>query len=179
MTDARHWTAGLWLFILAAIVFRLATLALSRRNEARLRQAGALEVGRRNSRDLTLAHIVIYLAAIVEGLLRGLPADLISASGVALYGFGAIMLILVMRGLGSIWTVKVFLASDHVLVRSWLFRRVRHPNYYLAIVPELAGLMLAMHAFVTLAAMLPIYGALLAVRIRLEEAAMRQRFAAY
>ena len=41
------------------------------------------------------------------------------------------MLVVVIRSLGRFWTVKLLLASDHVLVTNPLFRWVRHPNYFL------------------------------------------------
>ncbi|MDG2531561.1 isoprenylcysteine carboxylmethyltransferase family protein [Caulobacter endophyticus] len=162
-----------------AVGWRLASLARSRANEASLRRAGAVEVGARNSLALTVAHVAIYLGAIGEGAVRGFRLDGFAAAGLVLYGFGAVMLALVIRDLGRVWTVKVFIAPDHVLVRTWLFRTFRHPNYMLAIGPELVGLCLALHAVVTLAWAVPVYGALLWVRIRLEEAAMRERFTAY
>lgn len=166
-------------FVVFAIGWRLASLARSRANEASLRRAGAVEVGAQNSLALTLAHVAIYLGAIGEGLAKGFWLDGMAATGLALYGVGAVALALVIRDLGRVWTVKVFIAPDHVLVRTWLFRTFRHPNYILAILPELVGLCLALHAVVTLACALPVYGALLWVRIRLEEAAMRGRFTAY
>ena len=43
---------------------RLVTLALSINNEKRLKQAGAREYGRLNSRILALLHVVFYLGAL-------------------------------------------------------------------------------------------------------------------
>ncbi|AVQ03162.1 hypothetical protein B7G68_15690 [Caulobacter segnis] len=167
------------LFVVLAVAWRLTSLARSRANEKGLRRAGAVEVGAGASLALTLAHVAIYLGAIGEAIARGFWLDGVAAVGLALYGFGAAMLALVIRDLGRVWTVKVFIAPDHVLVRTWLFRTFRHPNYILAILPELVGLCLALHAVVTLICGLPLYAALLWIRIRLEEAAMRERFPAY
>lgn len=60
-----------------------------------------------------------------------------------------------------------------------LFRFVRHPNYYLNIIPELIGFALTLHAFWTLAIGLPLYLVPLVIRIRQEEGTMRAHFPEY
>ncbi|WP_245268443.1 isoprenylcysteine carboxylmethyltransferase family protein [Mesorhizobium sp. WSM2561] len=127
------------LFIIAAIVFRIVMLAISMRNEKALRENRAIEYGSRNSRWLALAHITFYIAASIEGLARPTSFDLVTIIGLALYGFGAVMLLVVAFLLGRFWTVKLMIARDHVLITHPLFRWVRHPNYYLNILPELLG----------------------------------------
>lgn len=168
-------------FAILAVLVRFGTLFISIRNERRLKAAGAEEIGAANSTALALAHTAFYVAAIAEGLgwRSPLQLDAISLLGLVIYLFGMAMLVVVIRSLGRLWTVKLLLARDHVLVESPLFRRVRHPNYFLNILPELIGFALTLHAFWTLAIGLPIYLIPLITRIRQEEAAMRARFAAY
>jgi isoprenylcysteine carboxyl methyltransferase (ICMT) family protein YpbQ len=74
---------------------------------------------------------------------------------------------------------EAIIARDHELVGHPLFRWIRHPNYYLNILPELTGFALAMHAFGTLLVGLPRYLLVLAMRVRLEEKVMKERFAEY
>jgi isoprenylcysteine carboxyl methyltransferase (ICMT) family protein YpbQ len=162
---------------IGAVLFRLATLLVSIRNQRRLQARGAVEIGALNSSVLAALHTAFYLAAIAEGAIRGPALDAVSIAGIVLYLFGAVMLIVVIRELGEIWTVRVFIAPDHTLNTSWLFRVTRHPNYYLAILPELVGLALAFHAWLTLIVGLPVYLVSLIVRIRQEEAAMKAKFA--
>jgi isoprenylcysteine carboxyl methyltransferase (ICMT) family protein YpbQ len=166
-------------FVLVAVLLRLSTLAVSIRNEKRLKANGAVEFGTTNSAVLALAHIVFYTSAAAEGLWRSDPVDLISYLGLGLYGFSMIMLFVVIGVLGRWWTVKLIVARDHELVAHPMFRWVRHPNYYLNILPELTGLALALHAFGTLLIGLPCYILVLAMRIRLEESVMKERFAEY
>lgn len=167
------------LFVVAAVLVRIAMLLVSIRHERALKANGAVEIGARNSAALALAHIVFYLAAIGEGLARGTSPDRVSCLGIGLYLFGIAMLFLVVRLLGRFWTVKLILARDHALVTHPLFRRVRHPNYVLNIVPELVGFALSLHAFGTLVVGLAIYLVPLTIRIRQEERAMRGRFDRY
>jgi len=167
------------LFVVAAFAYRFAMLAVSIKNEKRLRANGATEYGAATSRWLAIAHVAFYLAATAEGLMRAAPLDWISAVGFVVYLFGAVMLFVVSRLLGRMWTVKLLIARDHELVSHPLFRAVRHPNYFLNILPELIGYALTLHAFVTLVIGLIVYAVPLLLRIRQEEAVMRQTFAAY
>jgi isoprenylcysteine carboxyl methyltransferase (ICMT) family protein YpbQ len=166
-------------FVVVAVLLRIATLAVSIRNERRLKADGAVELGAGTSTALALAHVLFYVAAASEGLWRGAPLDAVSYLGFALYAFGMAMLFVVMRLLGRWWTVKLIIARDHELVTHPLFRWVRHPNYFLNILPELVGFALALHAFATLIVGLPCYLVVLAMRIRQEDQAMRARFPAY
>ena len=166
-------------FIVAAIAFRFAMLAVSIRNERQLRSEGVIEHGAGVSRWLAIAHVAFYLAATAEGLVRNAPIDAVSIVGLVIYLFGAVMLFIVSRLLGRFWTVKLMIARDHALVTHPLFRMVRHPNYFLNILPELIGYTLTLHAFVTLVVGLMIYAVPLTLRIRQEEKVMRETFAAY
>lgn len=179
MIDDAMGVRVLWIFVFSAFAFRLASLVRSKINEKRLRAAGAIEIGAGNSAALTMAHIIVYLAAVTEGVLRGMRWDVTAIAGIMVYVFGGIALVWVVLCLGRLWTVKVLLAPNHELVRNILFRTFRHPNYYLAIIPELIGLIMAMHAVATLVLLGPVYGVILAIRIQLEEKAMRDRFPEY
>jgi isoprenylcysteine carboxyl methyltransferase (ICMT) family protein YpbQ len=166
-------------FIVAAFAYRFAMLAVSIRNEKRLRAEGATEYGAAVSRWLAIAHVAFYLAATAEGLVRDAPLDAVGIVGLAIYLFGAVMLLVVSRLLGRVWTVKLMIARDHHLVTHPLFRIVRHPNYFLNILPELIGYALTLHAFITLVVGLVVYAVPLTLRIRQEEQIMRETFAAY
>ncbi|WP_315716162.1 MULTISPECIES: isoprenylcysteine carboxyl methyltransferase family protein [unclassified Bradyrhizobium] len=166
-------------FMVAAFAYRFAMLGVSIRNEKRLRADGATEYGASVSRWLAIAHVAFYLAATAEGLVRDAPLDAVSIIGFVIYLFGAVMLLVVSQLLGRLWTVKLMLARDHALVTHPLFRIVRHPNYFLNILPELIGYALTLHAYLTLVAGLIIYAVPLTLRIRQEEKIMREQFAAY
>jgi isoprenylcysteine carboxyl methyltransferase (ICMT) family protein YpbQ len=163
-------------FTLLAVVGRVASLAVSLRHEAALKRAGAVEYGGANSNLLALCHILFYAGVFWEGWSRGPVLDATAATGIALYLVSMVFLVCVIRLLGRLWTVKLIIAPDHTLVTHPLFRVVRHPNYFLNILPELVGLALAFHSFRTLAIGLPVYLVPLVVRIAQEEKAMRARF---
>ncbi|UYY58050.1 hypothetical protein [Sphingomonas sp. S2-65] len=108
-------------FIILAVAYRFAMLAKSMRNEITLRRDGAVEHGALNSKILAAVHVAFYLAASVEGIVRKTHFDAISALGLAVYLFGAVMLFVVARLLGRLWTVKLLVARDHTLVLHPLF----------------------------------------------------------
>ena len=162
-----------------AAVLRLGSLAVSMRNEQALKAQGAREYGHRTSRLLALAHTLFYLGALAEGLWRGTQPTPWTTVGLLLYGLSVLTFVLVWRALNRFWTVKLLIASDHVLNQSALFRWVRHPNYFLNIVPELCGLALLMGAWLVLVLGLPGYLLVLRRRIIEEEQVMQQHFPQY
>ncbi|GIJ93114.1 hypothetical protein CAPN002_03320 [Capnocytophaga stomatis] len=99
--------------------------------------------------------------------------DFTSKIGVALLVFAYLMLFYVIYQLKEIWTLKIYILPNHKINKSFLFKWVKHPNYFLNILPELVGIALLCKAYTTLCVMLPIYAVVLAIRIRQEEAAMK------
>ncbi|UXN58857.1 isoprenylcysteine carboxyl methyltransferase family protein [Phyllobacterium zundukense] len=167
------------LFITLAVIFRVATLLISISNERKLKAGGGTEIGKTNSNILAVAHVAFYLCAITEYAVSDHTIDAVTLLGLVIYLAGAIFLIVVIVSLGPQWTVKLIIARNHILVTSWLFRLVRHPNYYLNIIPELIGFALTLHAFWTLVVGLPLYLIPLFIRIGQEEKAMRAHFPQY
>jgi isoprenylcysteine carboxyl methyltransferase (ICMT) family protein YpbQ len=166
-------------FLALAFVWRIFTVVISSRHEAALRSSGAREYCRGTSVFLAVSHVSFYLAVVAEGSMVDKINRTTSILGICLYAFSALTLLWVMRSLGSLWTIKLIIAPEHRLVRSGLFRFVRHPNYFLSIIPELAGLALAAEAYRTLLIGLALYTIPLTLRIRQEERLMREAFSDY
>lgn len=158
---------------IAFFSLRLISLSYSIRNEKSLLKRGAIQYGKRNSLLLTLAHIVYYFFALYEAYISGTGFNTLSITGVAVMTFAYAMLFYVIYKLRDIWTVKLYIVPNQRIEKSFLFRTVRHPNYYLNIIPELIGVALLCNAWTTLCVGLPIYLSLLIVRILQEEKAMK------
>ena len=94
--------------------------------------------------------------------------------GLLLLVFSMLMLMLVIHLLGDIWTVKLMLVNDHKFVDHVIFRTVKHPNYFLNILPELVGLALLSHAYVTFVLVFPVYAVILYQRIAEEEKILQE-----
>ncbi len=168
----------LTLFI-GALLLRVGSVAVSMRHEKALKAHGAREYGRSNSHLLAAAHVLFYGGALVEGLWRSTQLTRWTTVGIVLYVLSIIALLLVWRELKGLWTVKLLIASDHPLNQSALFRWVRHPNYFLNIIPELVGLALIMGAWIVLVVGLPLYLLVLRRRIVQEEQVMHEHFPHY
>ncbi|PRH89543.1 hypothetical protein C5L14_02985 [Labrys okinawensis] len=166
------------LFVVAAFAWRLLTLAISTRHEKALKKHGATEYGAKNSILLAIFHVLYYICAVVEAAAGTRePNTLLSAGGIVIYIASALVLVSVIRSLGGLWTIKIIISPQHRRVQSGLFSLVRHPNYFLNILPELIGFALALNAYWTLVIGIPLYLVPLVTRIRQEEAAMRETFA--
>lgn len=157
-------------------VLRLFTLFISISNESRLKKEGAIEFGKANSAILTLLHIIFYATSAYEAWLDKVQLDKIGYIGIALFIFAYIMLLFVIYQLRHVWTVKLYIAKKHDINRSFLFRYVKHPNYFLNIIPELIGVGMLCHSWVAMLIILPLYLISLFVRIKQEEKAMKHLF---
>ena len=158
---------------------RLSTLFISIRNEKRLKANGGIEYGGLNSSILAILHIGFYLAAFGEGYANAVQIDRESMIGIAIYLLSILALFYIIHELSPVWTVKLIIGREHTLNRSLLFRYIRHPNYFLNVIPELVGLALMFKAYNTLLILFPIYLVSLTVRIVQEEQVMRANFSDY
>lgn len=165
-----------------AVIARFISVAISGSNERKLKKIGAIEYGKKNSLFLVLAHTLYYVAAVTEGALRGaFFYDAVSYIGAAVFVISIIMLYYVIYSIRHVWTVKLIIApiEHHTINKSPLFRLVKHPNYYLNIIPELIGYALFFHAWVTLIGGLLLYLIPLVNRIKEEEKIMKSSFTDY
>jgi methyltransferase len=145
---------------------RLAELVYSRFNEARLRRDGGVEHGASHYPAIVALH-----AAWLAGLW-------FAASGTQPnYGWLAVFLVLqglrvwVLGTLGSRWTTRIIVVPDEPPIRSGPYRFLSHPNYAVVaaeifVLPMAFGLIAYALVFSVLNA------AVLAVRIRAENAAL-------
>ncbi|WP_163655558.1 isoprenylcysteine carboxylmethyltransferase family protein [Listeria sp. PSOL-1] len=164
------------LFIfLFVFITRLFFLKKSKANEKRILQQGGVEYGKINSRWIACLHTAFYLSCLGEGLLRKSSFDSISSIGVILLLFSLVMLYYVSHLLGSVWTIKLMLVKNHQYNDHWLFTKIKHPNYYCNIIPELIGLALLCHASYTFIVVFPIYLITLIIRIRQEDTLLREK----
>lgn len=172
-------SAGIILFTVYAIILRGLSFAISIRNERRLRREGAVEYGKGGTLLLTGVSLLFAAGAFIEGALRQVQIDGVAVTGVVIHAFSMVVLFYVIYELRDVWTLRILIARGHRLVTSWLFRTVKHPNYFLNLIPEFIGLTLVFKAWITAAVMFPVLLVAIAIRIAQEEAAMREAFAGY
>jgi methyltransferase len=160
--------------ILGLVVLqRTGELLLARRNTARLLREGAFEIGAGHYPLFILLHGA-WLAAIALSLRADTP---IAPAPLALYLLLQLGRIWILATLGRYWTTRVITHPGTPLVRKGPYRFLRHPNYLLvALEIPLLPLVFDMVWIAVLFGLANL--ALLAWRIRLEEAALAPRRAA-
>ena len=151
---------------------RVAELLVSRRNAAWSLARGGRESGQ--------GHYVV-MVAVHSGLLAGMLVEAWVRRPSVPLALAAAMLALVLASqalrwwcvatLGRRWNTRVIVVPGMPLVRSGPYRLLRHPNY-VAVVVEGAALPLVHAAWMTAVAFTLANAAVLAVRIRVEEAAL-------
>ena len=161
-----------WPLIIVGLVAleRLAELVYARRNTAALLRAGAQEIGRGHYPLIVLLHAG-WLAAVYLAAAPDAPP---------VWGWIALFLLLqsarywVIATLGGYWTTRIIAVPNAPLVKRGPYRFLRHPNY-VVVVAEIAILPLAFREIAVALVFSLLNAALLAWRIRIENAALDQR----
>lgn len=162
------------LFYLAVLASRAVALAISIRHERALRSRGAVEFGVPVSSGIVVAFLLLFFGSVTESILYPTNLDWISFMSIGIWCGSLATLVAVIRSLKGLWTMKILIVPDHVLVDTWLFRHMRHPNYYLNMIPEALAICLIGHSYITLFVALPVYLVLIGLRIREEERVMKR-----
>ena len=166
-----------WLFlgvVVLVAVQRLFELRISARNGAAIRAQGGYEVGESHMGVMKLLHTSWFVAMIAEVFLFDRPF-IPWLAGLGLVGLiaGQMLRYAAIRTLGDRWTANVMILPGAPPVTSGLYRRIRHPNY-LGVILEIACVPLLHTAWLTSLVFTILNALLLRVRIREEEAALRE-----
>lgn len=161
-------SVSLYIIFTFIALFRVSVLFISKRNEQELLESGGKEHGKIVTKLLAIFHTLFYFCALYEGIYKKVQLDSIGLIGTLIIGLSFFILIRVIQILGKYWTVKLIFADKHILNTNWLFKHVKHPNYFLNIIPELIGVTLVFHAWYTLLFFLIPYGICLCLRIKEE-----------
>ena len=151
---------------------RLAELVISNRNAAWSLAQGGRETGQRHYRVMVVLHGGLLVGMLVEAWVRrpDVPA-LLAGSMLLLVAASQALRWWCIGTLGRRWNTRVIVVPDLPLVRSGPYRFLSHPNY-VAVVVEGVALPLVHAAWVTAAVFTLANAALLAVRLRVENAAL-------
>jgi methyltransferase len=155
--------------VLLVAVVRLVELRVARSHDKASFAHGGVEFGRSHYPLMVALHVGFLLGCVAEVWLLDRPF---------LPWLGWPMLVLLVaahalrwwciRALGQQWTTRVIVVPGAGLVTSGPYRYLRHPNY-VAVVLEGIALPMVHTAWVTALVFTVLNGALLTVRIRVEE----------
>jgi methyltransferase len=158
------------IIIVVVALQRLGELVYAQRNTSRLLARGAVEIGRRHYPLFVLLHASWLLAIFIA-----VPRDAsIDWPLLAIFVVLQALRLWVVATLGPFWTTRIVTLPGAPLVHNGPFRFVRHPNY-LVVIGEIAVLPLVFGAWGIAIVFSLLNLALLAWRIRIEEAALAPR----
>ncbi len=160
-----------WTLLIAVALARLVELAVAQRNTRALIARGAREVGAAHYPLIVAVH-TLWLLTLAAWIAR---TDAPLHLGWALAYLAVQPLrVWVIRTLGPYWTTRIICVPDAPLVRRGPYRVLKHPNYAV-VVAEIALLPLAVGAWQIAAIFTVLNAAVLAVRLRAENAALALR----
>jgi methyltransferase len=162
-------TAALVLALVTAQ--RLGELVLSRHNTRRLLAAGATEVAPGHYSLMVALHAA-WLAGLWWYALAAPVASAVDPWLIAAYGLLQPLRLWVIGTLGSRWTTRIIHLPGAPLVARGPYRLMRHPNYAV-VVGEIALLPLAFGLPLYAVAFTILNAAVLGVRMRAEDGALR------
>ncbi|CAA9467156.1 MAG: hypothetical protein AVDCRST_MAG58-3624 [uncultured Rubrobacteraceae bacterium] len=152
---------------------RLLELFYSRRNERRLLARGAVERGSGHYTIMVAVHALWLVSTLLEGVLRGpeppvwWPVPLAAFLLVQPLRYWAIF------SLGMNWNTRILVLPGGKLVKSGPYRYFPHPNYVVVAV-EVLTFPLIFGAWITALVFSVLNAALLYVRIRTENRALKE-----
>ncbi len=175
MVSAYGWYLGL-LGLVA--LERVAELVLSRRNAAAAFARGAVEYGQAHFRVMTALHTLFLLSCAAEPVIMGHAFP-------GAWGFAALGVAMAAQGLrywaiatlGDRWNTRIIVQPSLPPVTGGPYRFVKHPNY-VAVIFELVALPLIFGGWLTALVFSLANAVLLTVRIRAEERALGEGWAA-
>ena len=147
---------------------------ISARNSRQLIKKGALEIAPHLLPFMIGIYAIMYVGSWLEFL--WIPREN-SVAWVAGFGFlfcaAKALKFWAVSSLGSFWTMRVLILPESNVVTSGPYRWIRHPNY-VAVLLEIAATPLIGKCFITFAVVMILFSIVLALRIRYEEAALKQ-----
>jgi methyltransferase len=160
----------LWWILAAVALLRLIELLYAAHNTRRLLARGAIEVGRAQYPWFVALHSAWLLAmfAFIP------PATMPNLYLLAIFVLAQIARLWIIATLGPYWTTRVITLPSAPLIRRGPYAFVRHPNYAVVCI-EIAVLPLAFGAWQIAIVFSFANAALLAWRIRIENAALDLR----
>ncbi|MGH8907972.1 MAG: isoprenylcysteine carboxyl methyltransferase family protein [Egibacteraceae bacterium] len=160
------------LLVLAVGGVRLIELAVSARHSRWARARGGVEYGRGHYPALIAVHVGLFAGMLIEVQVAARPfLPVLGWPMLALVLASHALLWWCIRTLGPRWNTRVIVIPGMPLVASGPYRWLRHPNYA-AVVVEGVALPLVHTAWLTALAFTLVNGVVLAVRIRVENAAL-------
>ena len=158
--------------LLAVLVVMFFESRLSKRNESRLRAAGAIEPPGDVYATMQWAYPAAFVGMGVEGMISGPHPGAVTLVGLLVIAAAKGLKYWAIASLGPRWTFRVLVLPGAPLVEHGPYAYMQHPNY-VGVVGELAGMGLLVGAAVTCPVAVVLFSLLLRRRMRVEDGALR------
>jgi methyltransferase len=156
--------------ILIVFATMLAEARVSRAHERALRAAGAFEPPGDVYGVMQIAYPACFLLMATESLLRGTTSPVV-VPGIVVFIVAKALKWWAIASLGTRWSFRLLMVPGVALIDAGPYRWLRHPNY-LAVLGELVGVAMMLGVPWTGTLVCLAFGALMRVRIRIEERAL-------
>jgi methyltransferase len=158
------------LFISFIVLLRIGELILSQRNEIWLLQQGAIEYGQKHYSYIVALHILFIVSLIAEYSTK-------QTATFSLFFLAFYLLLLafkasVITSLGKFWNTKIYHISGFPLIKTGVYKYIKHPNY-LIVIAEIAIIPLVFHLYITASTFTLLNAIMLSVRIKEENKVLK------
>jgi len=110
-------------------------MRISKRNEKILLQKGAIEFGKSHFKFLIILHALFFVSMVIEYSLRAKIIEL-TLYNVILFSFVVILQAFrfsTIKSLGIYWTIRIFRVPGEPLIKTGLYKYLKHPIYIIVI----------------------------------------------
>jgi methyltransferase len=159
-------------YLVVLALQRIGELVHSARNVRRLRARGAREYAAGHFPLLVAVHVLFPLCLVTELVALGSRPTALWPLALGLWLAAQVLRYSAVGALGERWSVGVWVLPGEPLVHRGPYRFLRHPNY-VAVVTELVAAPMMFGAWRTAIAITLLNAFALSIRIRAEEAALR------
>lgn len=101
-----------------------------------------MEYGIKNLKFLVIIYVLIYMSVVIEVFICKDIFSLFNGIGLIILIIVYIMLFIVIKILGCIWILKLFILFNYFIIKLGLYKVMKYLNYFLNIIFELIGVLL-------------------------------------
>ena len=161
-----------WIIFSLVVAQRLIEVGIAKRHEQLMLAKGAYEVGASHYPYMVALHVCFFISLLIEvQLFERLPSPYFIVLCI-LFALLQICRIWCLRSLGEFWNTKIIILPEAHVVAKGPYKWMRHPNY-LIVTLEIVLLPLIFSAYGTAFVFTLLNCLMLAVRIPIEEKALR------
>ncbi|WNF36212.1 isoprenylcysteine carboxylmethyltransferase family protein [Bacillaceae bacterium IKA-2] len=164
---------GFYLFVFIVISQRFIEIIISKRNGHLIKARGGFEVGAEHYKFIVITHVCFFISLLAEVTISRpsfVSWVIIPFCIFLIAQFGRVW---ALSSLGDFWNTRIMILPGANVVAKGPYKYIRHPNYLIVVI-EIAMLPLMFQAYWTALIFSIINGVILALRISVEEHALRE-----